>query len=149
MEIDALKRTLRNLKKLEYTIRFNNQIPDKNVYVVWDTFFSTKDSRKKVVKYPLHKLMALRRHELKDIISDYFLEVYMQFFKENDPNNDFFDSTLLSKLGLPADSEYKDIKRRFRELAKKYHPDHGGDSAEFIKLMEIYRELTTNMEKKE
>jgi DnaJ-class molecular chaperone len=35
-----------------------------------------------------------------------------------------------------------EIKKRFRELAKQYHPDLGGESERFIDLMDVYEELT-------
>jgi len=44
-------------------------------------------------------------------------------------------------LGLSADCSIDDIKRRFRELAKKYHPDCGGDSERFIELIGVYEQL--------
>ena len=47
----------------------------------------------------------------------------------------------LALLDLPYDSGYADIKKRFRELAKKYHPDTGGDADKFIELMRAYEAL--------
>jgi DnaJ-class molecular chaperone len=47
----------------------------------------------------------------------------------------------LQKLDLPANATSSDIKKRFRQLAKQKHPDYGGNSAQFIELMEIYRKL--------
>ena len=44
-------------------------------------------------------------------------------------------------MGLAPDASATDIKRRFRELAKKYHPDSGGDQSKFIELMENYHKL--------
>ncbi|NLY19648.1 MAG: hypothetical protein GX045_12145 [Clostridiaceae bacterium] len=34
-----------------------------------------------------------------------------------------------------------EIKKKFRELAKKYYPDTIGDSSKFIELMENYKKL--------
>lgn len=44
-------------------------------------------------------------------------------------------------MGLPPDATTGTIKSKFRELAKKYHPDLGGDSGKFIELMNTYRKL--------
>jgi hypothetical protein len=41
-------------------------------------------------------------------------------------------------LGLPANASEQQIGHRFRELAMKYHPDHGGDPDDFKMLMGAY-----------
>lgn len=46
-------------------------------------------------------------------------------------------------LGVPEDASEEEIKRAFRELAKKYHPDRpGGDAEKFKKIVEAYRVLS-------
>lgn len=45
-------------------------------------------------------------------------------------------------LGVPEDASPEEIKRAFRELAKKYHPDRGGDPVKFKKILEAYRVLS-------
>lgn len=46
-------------------------------------------------------------------------------------------------LGVPEDANEEEIKRAFRELAKKYHPDRpGGDAEKFKKIVEAYRVLS-------
>jgi len=138
---DQLKRKLRQLKKLELKIRFKDQPITDAQKLVWDVFFSTKvdDSS---VKYPLSSLLKLSREEFKAIVEEYFYRLYFQNFQENGLEAaDVYDPQLLSLLGLPAYAGMVEIKARFRELAKRYHPDHGGDSEKFIELMEIYERL--------
>jgi DnaJ domain len=43
-------------------------------------------------------------------------------------------------LGLTPPCDAETIKARFRELAHKIHPDHGGDSERFIELRGAYDE---------
>ena len=43
-------------------------------------------------------------------------------------------------LGVPADATQKDVKRAFRKLAKKFHPDAGGDPEEFKALYAAYEQ---------
>ena len=138
---DQLKRKLRQLKKLELRIRFKDQPITGAQKLVWDVFFSTKvdDSS---VKYPLPSLLKLNREEFKAVVEEYFYRLYFQNFQENGLEAaDAYDPQLLSLLGLPAYAGMTEIKARFRELAKRYHPDHGGDSEKFIELMEIYERL--------
>lgn len=46
-------------------------------------------------------------------------------------------------LGVPEDANDEEIKRAFRELAKKYHPDRpGGDAEKFKRIVEAYRVLS-------
>ena len=47
----------------------------------------------------------------------------------------------LAVLGLPSDATRQEIKRRYRELAKKYHPDRGGDQKEMRRIIAAYQLL--------
>lgn len=47
----------------------------------------------------------------------------------------------LAVLGLPPDATRQQIKRRYRELAKKYHPDRGGDQNEMRRIIAAYQLL--------
>lgn len=53
-----------------------------------------------------------------------------------------------SILGIPPDSSEEDIKKKFRELAKKYHPDRGGDPEKFKEIMEAYSILSDKEKRK-
>lgn len=44
----------------------------------------------------------------------------------------------LGVLGLAAGASPADVKRVFRALALRTHPDHGGDSAAFVELKRAY-----------
>jgi DnaJ-domain-containing protein 1 len=50
----------------------------------------------------------------------------------------------LAVLGLPPDATKQQIKRRYRELAKKYHPDKGGDQREMQRIIAAYQLLMKN-----
>ena len=50
----------------------------------------------------------------------------------------------LAVLGLPPDATRQQIKRRYRELAKKYHPDRGGDQQEMRRIIAAYQLLMKN-----
>ena len=45
-------------------------------------------------------------------------------------------------LGVGADASEEDIKRAYRTLAMKHHPDRGGDQAKFQEIQEAYSVLT-------
>ncbi len=44
-------------------------------------------------------------------------------------------------LGVPANASVEDIKKHFRKLAKKAHPDAGGDVNRFLELKRAYDNL--------
>lgn len=48
----------------------------------------------------------------------------------------------LAVLGLPSSATPDDIKRRYRQLAKRYHPDLGGDQREMQRIVAAYEYLT-------
>lgn len=144
--IDDLKRKLRNLKKLEIRIRSGNAgnyagMP-QNKPLVWEEFFDVNGNGGSRARYTLKDLAAASKEEYKNIIAEYFFGVYYRFYMENGiVNLNFYDPEILRWMGLPPDAGFDDIKKRFRELAKKYHPDTGGDGSRFIELMENYKKL--------
>lgn len=147
---DEIKQKIRKLKKLEIRIRFGatgfsqQGISDrvKHEHLVWDEFFDLNDCCRGKAKYTLRVLAGMEKDELKEIIGEFFFHVYYQYYKENGfVSENLFSPSLLAQFGLPYDADRNAIKKRFRELAKKYHPDTGGDSAKFIEMMENYKKL--------
>lgn len=47
----------------------------------------------------------------------------------------------LAVLGLPANATPEQIKHRYRQLAKRYHPDRGGDQREMQRIISAYEFL--------
>lgn len=47
----------------------------------------------------------------------------------------------LSILGLPPNATRQQIKRRYRALAKKHHPDRGGDQRQMQRIIAAYELL--------
>lgn len=48
----------------------------------------------------------------------------------------------LAVLGLPPNATPQQIKRRYRALAKRYHPDRGGDQQQMQRIIAAYEFLT-------
>ena len=48
----------------------------------------------------------------------------------------------LKVLGLPPNVTPRQIKRRYRTLAKRYHPDRGGDQQQMKRIIAAYEYLT-------
>ncbi|WP_455717462.1 J domain-containing protein [Anaerosporobacter sp.] len=149
---DEIKRKLRELKKLEMKIRSTNFDLQKNnkkslckfenTELVWNKFFDLKNETTKNVKYSIMELSEMTKDEFKDVISEYFYYVYYSCYKESALSDySIIDTENLIQLGLPIYADNTEIKRKFRELAKTYHPDNGGDSAKFIEIMEKYKNL--------
>ena len=143
MDIAEVKRKLRNLKRLECALRNSGQLKNCPV-LVWDSFFdlSENGSKAKKTRYNSDVLCAMNHERLKAVIDEYWAYVYGELFQENlIQGRLFYDRDALIQLGLPFDADEAAVKKRFRELAKIYHPDVGGDAAKFIELMNLYRRL--------
>lgn len=147
---DEIKRKLRELKKFEIKIRSTNFDLQKNskkflgeienTKLIWNKFFDLKNETTKNVKYSIMELSEMSKDEFKDVISEYFYYVFYNCYKESELSDySIIDSEILIQLGLPIYADNAEIKRKFREFAKTYHPDNGGDSAKFIEIMEKYK----------
>lgn len=53
----------------------------------------------------------------------------------------------LSVLGLPPTATTQQIKRRYRVLAKKHHPDRGGDRQQMMRIIAAYEFLMKDQQK--
>lgn len=143
-----IKRKLRKLKKLEikiktsevglYTQKYSLNEHEHN-QLIWNRYFDLKESSSKKVKYTIDMLSRMSNEELRAVINDYLFYVYSYYKSENNLNVHFIDEEILTQLELPLYADTTDIKRKFRELAKEYHPDNGGDSKKFIELLEKYK----------
>lgn len=145
MDIDELKRKLRQLKKVESKIRFGYGEENRYTKYVWDEYFSTRQENNQNIKYPLPKLLMMDKQAMKEIFEEYFYCVYFQKYKENGLSfDDIYEPGVLSVLGLKPGASAEDVRKRFRELAKKYHPDMGGSSQKMIELLDAYHKLLDN-----
>lgn len=134
----SVKRNLREIKRLEIKIRFGTQAPS-HPPLIWDMFFDLSGSGR--AKYTLDVLKALSREAYQAVIAEYWSFVYHTFVNENDLHAINREPGVLLKWGLPCDADEAAVKRRFRELAKRFHPDLGGSAEEFIRMMAEYKTL--------
>lgn len=145
LHVDKIKRIVRNLKRAEVRARFGNIAPsNKHIYsrLVWTKFFDMKPPYKKHARYNLDQLIHMNKQELDEVIEEFYSEVFYQFYSTNYlTGNAEFDPALLKKLRLPLDASIDDIKKRFRELSKRLHPDAGGEHEAFVELNEVYQKL--------
>lgn len=56
---------------------------------------------------------------------------------------------LYERLGVTKDATKEEITQAFRQKAKNYHPDHGGNPLEFHKIKEAYEILKDEQLRKE
>ena len=61
---------------------------------------------------------------------------------------DGYGPTLYDILGVSPDASQKDIKKAYRELSQKHHPDKGGDENKFKFITEAYRVLSDPEQRK-
>lgn len=84
----------------------------------------------------------MSKEAYKEVVSEFFWNVYYRYYRENGiMDQHVYDPVILSQLGLPFDADSQTIKKRFRDLAKRYHPDAGGNAAQFIEFMEQFKKL--------
>ena len=140
-EINTLKRRVRKLKQFEKTIRSQTGIK-ADVPLVWDKFFDLRDKPDSKAMYSLQQLSVMNREEYKSIADVFFARVYYEIYAYKGITDEIiYDAGLLAQLDLPPVADETAVKKRFRELAKQYHPDTGGNAAKFIELMQSYRKL--------
>jgi len=136
-----LKHKIRKFKQFEKTIRAKNNIED-DIPLVWNKFFDLNETGKSVAMYNISKLAVMSAGEYKDVIDEFFARVYYEIYIHNEIiDAPVYDSSLLDRIGLPPVADEAAVKKRFRDLAKEYHPDTGGDPDKFIELMQTYKEL--------
>ena len=156
-----LKRKIRKLKQFENTVRKKNNMTD-GVSLVWDKFFNlreegnvggidsvgskssvnNKSSSDSTAMYSLSQIKEMNKGEYKAVVDEFFARVYYEVYIHNGLiDAPIYDPGLLDRIGLSPVADEEAVKKRFRELAMKYHPDKGGDPTKFIELMSVYREL--------
>jgi len=121
---------------------YNPPRKPENIALIWDEFFQIDGNSCHKAKYALEEIAAMSKEEYKNIVEEFFFAVYYKYYTENGiTGSNLYNPEILSWMGLPPDSGSEEIKKKFRELAKKYHPDTGGDESKFIELMENYQKL--------
>jgi hypothetical protein len=134
-----VKRTVRHVRQVELTLRVGRAPAPDHPPLGWDEFVSTTDADCQSVKYPLSHLLQLEREEFKAILDEYCAQIYAQTAQDHSLSQaDVDDPQLLARLGFSPDAGSSEVKRRVRVLAKQYHPDRGGESAQFVELVALY-----------
>ena len=136
--VATLKRKLCQLKKLEIRLRFKGHPVPLKTRLLWETYFLTHETELHAIKSPLSWLSQLIHVELKAVFDDFFYQLFFQVLAGDNKTMPTFDPNLLAELGLPAYVGMDRIKGRFRVLAKRHHPDLGGDAEKFIEFKQIF-----------
>lgn len=130
MQENALKKKIRELKKQEQRIRQAERC------VIWYQYFSDQG------QYPFIELLSMTDEKRKRVFEDFFMSVYLLHYRENgQPLSQLYDPALLAIFGLSGYATFEDVKKRFRELAHKHHPDKGGNADIFRMYLEAYEQI--------
>ena len=142
LNIDQLKHKLRELKKIEKTMRKQHFLSTENKHLVWSKFFCTKNNVLSNVRYPIHILTVFGDNARKEVFNEFFYHMFYDIFSLISFKIDnLYDPDLLALLELGPEASKEDIRSQFRKLAKQYHPDQGGDKDKMIELIEVYNKL--------
>lgn len=114
------------------------QLPPPN-NLIWNQFFSDHPAAC-TCKYPFAVLLSDDQYR-RQAFEDYIITLYYQYFRERGMLETPADPGGLVELGLPPDASVQEIKARFRALAKKYHPDVGGEHLQMLELIKQYHKL--------
>lgn len=137
-----LKRQLRRMKKQELAIRFGSAPAVGRQTLVWDSFFSLTEAAGSSARFPMDTLLGMTKAQFAEVADEFFFDVYYVYCQERGLlRTAVYNPLDLAELGLPAHASYAEIRRRFRELAKRHHPDTGGDSSRFVRLLQTYERL--------
>jgi hypothetical protein len=152
MEAAAMKRRIRQLKSLEIRIRYGQESMSGScakggkvggkLPLLWDEYFDLNGDGKKKARYTIDQLLEMDKEAYRSLANEFLFQVYYRSCQEKGLTElNLYDPELLNQLGLPYDADSTMVKKRFRELAKQYHPDAGGDREKFMRLMEAYQEM--------
>jgi len=61
------------------------------------------------------------------------------------PTKSFSSKADRAKLGLPENASKSEVKSAYFSLAKKLHPDNGGDAQRFNEITEAYKRITSDV----
>ena len=85
---------------------------------------------------PQEQMFFFDAHLFENITADQVQKLIDQFWLNSASSSeqkhayDFF--------GINDDASWSSIKKRYRELSNRYHPDKGGDPEQFMKMQEAY-----------
>lgn len=134
---DARKQTLKKIRRLKKDEKLMYEsfglfsvTPDK----VWSRFFDMHDDRKG--EFPM-KLIDVADLETWRLIVDKFVDAVIEeivnYFGEQHREKSLFEL-----LDLPLNASASEVKLRFRQHAKAFHPDLGGSHEKMQTLNNAY-----------
>lgn len=114
----------------------------EKIALVWNELFHVDGDGRRKAKYSLEDIASMSKEDYRNIVDEFFFGVYYKYYTENGIiGSHLYNPEILKWMGLPFGAGPEEIKKKFRELAKKYHPDVGGDGSQFVELMENYKKL--------
>lgn len=126
----------------EFAANHRELVKEKTKDLTWNRFFEIKEGKTSGsgrAKYSAAELERMDGEALKQAVSEYWFQVYFELYGKQWKTSEekLRSPEFLNYLGLPYDADGALIKKRFRELAKRLHPDAGGSDEEFRTLIEM------------
>jgi hypothetical protein len=133
MDAAAVKRKLRELKRLEQLLTGGNE--------TFDAFFALEEGKK--ARYPFRMLCVFDKSSRDLAFKEFLDQLWGVHDSESAGEAVVVDrgafGELIRALGLPAETSREEVIRLFRTQIKELHPDVGGEHELAVELISLYK----------
>ena len=125
------------LRTIQYFARIEMNLNTKKLLPVWKTIIYPKTKKR---AYELHELTKL---QLTDLFYNFINGLKKRYGNIDEKHSNKVVSLFILELPIKKHSK-EEIKRQFRKLSFKHHPDAGGNAEEFNLIQKASKTLLSD-----